>query len=84
MAVLVSIKWSVLDLLCIQIVLFHLSEHFSYLNTPWSQRVRINLHLMWWNKVSSLIITLSLLPFCFDIKRKQKNSKMLFHFHVVL
>ena len=30
-------------LLCIQIVLlFHLSERFSYLNTPWSQHVRIS------------------------------------------
>jgi len=27
-------------LLCIQIVLFHLSERFSYLNTPWSQHVQ--------------------------------------------
>ena len=26
-------------LLCIQLVLFHLSEHFSYLNTLWSQHV---------------------------------------------
>ena len=29
-------------LLCIQILLFHLSELFSYLNTPWSQHVRIS------------------------------------------
>ena len=29
-------------LLCIQIVLFHLSECFSYLNTSWSQHVRIS------------------------------------------
>ena len=27
-------------LLCIQILLFH--PHFSYLNTPWSQYVRIS------------------------------------------
>ena len=27
---------------CEHIVLFHLSEHISYPNTPWSQRVQIS------------------------------------------
>ena len=30
------------NVLCIQIVFFHLLEHFSYLNTLWSQLVRIS------------------------------------------
>ena len=37
-----TIRHSGNDSLCIQTVLLHLSEQFSYLNTPWSQRVRIS------------------------------------------
>ena len=36
-----------LTLLCIQIVLFHSFEHFSYLNTLWSQHVRISDFLLY-------------------------------------
>ena len=31
-------------LLCIQIILFHLSKHFCDLNTPWSQHVHVFQH----------------------------------------
>ena len=34
-------------LLCIRIVLFHLSEHFTYLNTPWFQHVWISDFLLY-------------------------------------
>ena len=34
-------KWKVATLLCIQIIVFHLSKHFSNTNIPWSQCVRI-------------------------------------------
>ena len=65
-------------LLCIQIVLFHLSECFSYLNTPWSQHVRISDYLT----VLAKIITHSdILPCQVDIWSKQLFSWMLQAIH---
>ena len=42
-----KIQFSQSTLLCIQIVLFHSFEHFSYLNTLWSQHVRISDFLLY-------------------------------------